>query len=173
MALLASCGDAEVVHDDPTISYDYALVLPLKFVQQTVSGIDSKVEEFRSADTIVSTDFGLYSGAPECSESDQSCKIHSEKIAGRKALVKLYKSPPDERSGESKLFNVFVHVSVNEHYGLALNVFARCDTKQACDDALRYIRQVRLLRTKSSTGKGTSSSSSIPGTAVTGLGANS
>lgn len=146
LTLTASCDDPEVVRNELPITYDYALDLPPEFVRQDVMGIDSKVEEFRSADAIVGTDFGHHSGLPSCSELNQSCEIHSEQIAGRDALVGFYRHGPDETPGEPKPFRVFVHVRVDERQGLALNLFARCDTRRACDEALAHFRQVRLLR---------------------------
>jgi hypothetical protein len=147
LTLTASCDDPEVVLNELPITYDYALDLPPEFVRQDVMGIDSKVEEFRSADAIVGTDFGHHSGPPSCTESNESCEIHSEQIAGRDALVGLYRHGPNERPGEPKPFRVFVHVRVDERQGLALNLFARCDTQRACDAALGHFRRVRLLRT--------------------------
>lgn len=146
IALTASCDDAKVIRTEHPITYDYVLDLPPAFLRQDVSGIDSKVEEFRSADTTISTDFGHYSAPPSCSETNEFCKIRSEQIAGRDALVGLYRHGPNERSGEPKPFRVFVHVRVDERQGLALNLFARCDTERSCDQALRHFRQVRVLR---------------------------
>lgn len=145
----AACEDHEdrsqvARTDELQVSYDYALDLPARYTRQEVQGIDSKVEEFRSADTIVSTDFGYYSGPPSCNGSDPSCAIHGEQIAGRAALVALYRHGPDERLAEPKPFRVFVHVPVDGR--LALNLFARCDTEEACDETLRQFREVRLFR---------------------------
>jgi hypothetical protein len=38
-------------------------------------------------------------------------------------------------------------VRVDERQGVALNLFARCDARRDCDEALRQFRQVRLFRT--------------------------
>lgn len=147
LGLTASCDDPRMVSNELPITYDYALDLPPEFVRQDVSGIDSKVEEFRSADAIISTDFGHYSGQPSCTESNEACELRTEQIAGRDALVGLYRNVPNEPAGGAKPFKVFVHVPVNERQGVALNLFAWCDTQLACDEALGHFRQVRLLRT--------------------------
>ena len=148
LSFTAACNDSGTVKTEFPASYDYKLDLPTTFERQQVSGIDSKVEEFRSSDTAISTDFGLYSGPPTCSSANQACDISKERIAGREALVGLYRHGPNEWPGEPKPHRVFVHVSVDERHGLALNLFARCDTRAACNEALRYFRQVRLLRLK-------------------------
>ena len=151
MLLAAGCEDQRqpeaVRSGDLHVSYDYVLDLPPRFVQQEeVHGIDSKVEEFRSTDAVISTDLGHYSSPPKCEPANMDCAINGEKIAERNALVALYGQVPDQRQSEPKPYRVFVHVPVDERYGLALNLFARCNTKVACDEALRYIRRVRLIR---------------------------
>ena len=151
LLLAAGCDDQrqpEVVRTgDFHVSYDYVLDLPPRFVQQQdVQGIDSKVEEFRSTDVVISTDLGHYSSPPKCEPANMACAINGEKIAERNALVALYGPSPNERQSEPKPYRVFVHVPVDEPYGLALNLFARCNTKAACDDALRHFRRVRLIR---------------------------
>ncbi|WP_187335217.1 hypothetical protein [Novosphingopyxis iocasae] len=143
-----SCDEPDIIRSDTPIAYDYTLELPPEYVRQDVSGIDSKVEEFHSTDAIISTDFGYYSGPPECSPSQEACKITREKIAGKNALIGLYRHGPSERRGEPKPFRVFVHVVVDQRHGVALNLFARCDTKVNCDRALGYFRKVRLFRIK-------------------------
>src|SRR5688572_18145637 len=100
MALTASCDDPPMIHNELPIVHDYALDLPPEFVRQDIRGIDSKVEEFRSADAIIRTDFGRYSGPPSCTESNGSCEIRTKQIAGRDALVGLYRNVPDEPAGE-------------------------------------------------------------------------
>jgi hypothetical protein len=147
MALATSCDDRDPVRNVVPIPYDYALALPPEFVRQEIGGIDSKVEVFHSPGVIVSTDFGHHSAPPRCTGSSESCEIHSELISGRDALVGLYRHGLGERHDEPKPFRVFVHVRVDERQGVALNLFARCDTQRDCDEALRHFRQVRLLRT--------------------------
>lgn len=145
LALLGSCDD-EPRQTHQGARYDYDLALPPAFVRQDVIGIDSKVEEFRSEDTIISTDLGYYSGPPKCSQSSLSCEIHHENISGRDALVGVFEHGDSERQNEPKPYRVFVHVQVVEQNNLNLNMFARCDTKQACNDALGYFRSVTLIR---------------------------
>jgi len=145
-ALVGACNEPAIVRSELPVAYDYALDLPPAFVRQEVHGIDSKVEEFHSPDTVISTDFGHYSGAPSCAPANQSCSIRSEHIAGKEALVGLYRRGPEEAPGEPKPFRVFVHVEVDPPHGLALNLFARCDNEEACDRALGYFREVRLIQ---------------------------
>lgn len=148
LAFTAACDDPATVNTAFPVSYDYVLDLPPAFVRQEVSGIDSKVEEFRSAAAVVSTDFGHYSAPPTCSSANEACDISKERIAGREALVGVYRHGPNERPGEPRPHRVFVHVPVDDRRGLALNLFARCDTRAACNEALGYFRRVRLLRLK-------------------------
>ena len=126
------------------IVYDYKLELPSKFKRQQVQGVDSKVEEWRSADTIISTDFGHYSSPPTCYPKSMSCSISKEPVGGRPSSVARYRHTPEERSSEPKPFRIFVHVPVNESQRLRLNLFARCDSEAACNEALVYFRRVRL-----------------------------
>lgn len=141
-----SCDDPKMIRNEIPLAYDYALELPPEFIRQSVSGIDSKVEEFRSPDVTISTDFGHHSAPPRCSPSNETCEIDRERIGGKEALIGLYRHGPNERPGEPKPFRVFVHVRVDERQGVALNLFARCDTQRACDQALGDFRQVRLFR---------------------------
>ncbi len=143
-ALAVSCDD-EPRQTHQGARYDYDLPLPQAFVRQNVIGIDSKVEEFRSEDAIIGTDLGYYSAPPECSHSYQSCEIYSEDISGHDSLVGVFEHGDSERSNEPKPYRVFVHIQLVERNNLNLNMFARCDTKQACDDALGYFRGVSLL----------------------------
>lgn len=146
LAIVAAACDDQVKQTHRGTRYDYKLTLPPAFVRLEVSGIDSKVEEFRSNDVIISTDLGSYSGPPECSRANKSCSIHQEKIAGRKSIVATFEHGIDERPIEPKPFRVFVHVQIIEHQDLDLNMFARCDTKRACLDTLGYFRRVKLIQ---------------------------
>jgi len=143
--LIVSCDD-NIVRTHQGGSYDYELSLPPAFVRQDVMGIDSKVEEFRSDEVIISTDFGHYSSPPECSPQFHFCKVDEERIAGHDALVGTFEHGSHERPNEPKPFRIFVHVIVDRSQGLNLNLFARCDTRRTCDDALSYFRRVKVLR---------------------------
>ena len=145
VTLIVSCDD-NVVRTHRGGSYDYELSLPPAFLRQDVTGIDSKVEEFRSDEVVISTDFGHYSSPPECSAQYQFCKVDEERIAERDALVGMFEHGSRERANEPKPFRIWVHVIVDRSQGLNLNLFARCDTRRACDDALSYFRRVRIFR---------------------------
>lgn len=146
LAIVTAACDDQVKQTHRGARYDYKLTLPASFVRSEVSGIDSKVEEFRSNDVIISTDFGFYSGPPKCSRANKSCSIHQEQIAGRKSIVATFEHGIDERPNEPKPFKVFVHVQIVEQQDLDLNMFARCDTKKACLDTLSYFRRVKLIQ---------------------------
>jgi hypothetical protein len=147
---ITACNKAEkrTMPSKVQIAYDYQLVLPDKFKRNWVQGIDSKVEEWQSSDTIVSTDFGQFSGPPTCHVASTSCSLSKEMIGGRPSLVGRYRHGPQERAHEPKPFRYFVHIPVSERYGLKLNMFARCDSEPACDEALTFFRRVRILRTE-------------------------
>ena len=148
--LVVGCSGADTPGQEPRaagrISYDYELSLPAEFKRHPVQGIDSKVEEWRSADTIISTDFGSYGAAPECYARSRSCNLSEERIGGRRSVVGRFRHGPEERESEPKPFRIFVHVPVDEGQRLSLNLFARCDNEAACNEALTYFRQVRLSR---------------------------
>lgn len=120
--------------NDPQGGLDYRLELPAHFIHDNdVQGIDSKVELWRSPGAEVSTDFGMYSSAPECGFASRNCSIESGRIAERQALVGRYRWPHGNASEELPHV-VFVHVPVTRE--IKLNLFARCRTEQACEDAL-------------------------------------
>jgi hypothetical protein len=144
LAAIAACQQPQEVESECPVSYDYVLELPPEFAERDVIGIDSKVEEFASDDTIVSTDFGHYSAPPDCTASYQACRVEEDNIAGRDALVGVYRHGPDERPGETRPYRIWVHVKVAPQQRLNLNMFARCDTQAACDRALSYLRRVRI-----------------------------
>ena len=139
------CGELEVTENEDPVAYDYILDLPPEFARQNVMGIDSKVEEFRSADTIVSTDFGHYSSPPDCSGAYLACDIEEDELAERDVLIGRYRHGAHERPGEPKPYRVWMHVEVAPRQGLDLNVFARCDTEAACDRALQYLMRTRIV----------------------------
>ena len=143
--LLASCEDAETIQTDDRIAYDYALDLPDEYAAQEVTGIDSRVEEFHSSHTVISTDFGHYSSPPNCTGAYLSCEIEEEEIAGRRALVGRYRHAESERPAEPKPHRIWLHLDVAPQQDLDLNLFARCDTLTACERALGYFRQVRIV----------------------------
>lgn len=89
---------------DGRITYEYELSLPVKFKRHEVDGIDSKVEEWRSPQAIISTDFGLYSSPPTCNFESERCSVSKEKIAGRSSLVGRYSYVPGRLNDEQKLF---------------------------------------------------------------------
>ncbi len=150
--LAASCTDptlenqATRVANEPEVFLDYKLTLPVKFKTQQVAGIDSKVEEWRSADATVSTDFGSHSSPPKCHIGNKTCSVSPERIGGVASMVGQSTHGPAERQSEPKPFKVHVHVPVDERQRLRLNLFARCDNRPACDEALGYFRRVRFLR---------------------------
>lgn len=78
---VTACADGERQNQerspDYRPSYDYELVLPDKFKRREVHGIDSKVEEWRSPDVIVSKDLGLYISPPTCSLASERCSVFS------------------------------------------------------------------------------------------------
>lgn len=131
---------------DAHVIYDYALDLPAEFKRQQVQGIDSKVEEWRSPNIIISTDFGQYSAPPTCNFGRSTCSVSKEMIAGRSSLVGRHEFAPAEPGYERKSFQYHVYIPVSEAHRLGLNMFAWCESKQTCEEALSLIRQVRILR---------------------------
>ncbi len=76
----AACEQSDPVQNEFPIAYDYALTLPASFAKQDVMGINSKVEEFVSDDTVINTDFGHYGAPPQCEGNDRSCQVEEEAI---------------------------------------------------------------------------------------------
>ena len=145
-AAISACDQPETIENSWPVAYDYALDLPPDFVRQDVSGIDSKVEEFRSPDTVISTDFGHYSARPDCGGGKSACDIEEEEIAGLDALVVRYRPANAANPGDDLPYRVDAHVEVAKKQGLALNMGAQCDSDRACKEALGYFRKVRIMR---------------------------
>lgn len=152
MLLTVNCSESEVTPPmdgvGPRYLYDYELALPATFKRQDVSGIDSKVEEWRSPETIISTDLGPYSSPPDCAAGSASCSVMEERIGGRAALVGRNTLGATARSNDSAAMSasLHVHLPIDETQRLRLNLFARCTTTNACDEALGYFRRVRILK---------------------------
>ena len=145
MFAAAACEQSDPVQNEFPIAYDYALTLPASFAKQDVMGIDSKVEEFVSDDTVISTDFGHYGAPPQCEGNDRSCQVEEEAIGEFQVLYAAYLAGPDFQAAKEYPYRVHYHVIVKPQQGLDLNLFASCKTETACNVALSHFRRVRIF----------------------------